>query len=1088
MTFGRMRLWGNHNAHGYAPPPPPPPPINFVKPLKLGAGGWLTRLDIANDGQRLCGTDTYGAYVWDPVALKWSQLAVQSRMPAANFGFFPTTGTQFDHNGGGTEEICACPNSSAIVYWKYFGLVFRSVDHGNTFAKTNFVQTGSNPNGIYRQNGRKMAVDKSNSDHVLVGTDSSGVWETTDGFNFNMLTIPGSTGDRDTFAISAASWNIGSGGVATYTLVGQQQFAITAASWLAGNITYTIPGHVFQPGGVIFIEGMTPSGYNGQFTVSSTTQTTVTVAAAVNPGVATVLGVAVNNDFNGSISITGMLPNGYNGEFPVKSKFGRTVSVAMPVNPGISSTLGVASNMDVCAFPGHNIAFDYSSSFAGGKTQRAYAFSYKNVGGVLSGAVFVTNDGGATWTRTNNGPVTCDDLAVGGDGVVWVCDSTNGAVGSGGILWKYSLGVWAQVTTGSGTNCHSVAVDPVNPSRVVVLQPGGTLEVTTDGGAHWLIASQTIAADPVTDIPWLGTAAGGLYMAIGNVKFDPSKPSVPGTVVCGAGIGVWEASVPTTGIVNWKSKSAGIEQLVSLDGICPNGTFIVAVEDRCMFKCDNPDAYPTFPSTPFKDGFGLTVCWGLDWASSNPNFLVARVNVSFGNAGSNDCYSTDGGDTWHKFTSFYQEITNVQPGVNVLNNGGKVQLVLPTTAGLTSWANGAGSIVRVFGFHGNGANFYCPITVDDGLHVTLLNTAFDQSFGVTGTGGTGIACCVETHCLGDFDGGMTITNAQLGTGGRIKLTFHDAKFSLQEGWYIEVSGVGGCTEANGKWCITNFNGGANTAELFNSTFNPAHTYTSGGIGKVQSAQGGYCAASTPLNFCMVPSNNSYPQMTIDGGLSWTELKTPTLPIDAETGWGFAYYTNRHVVVADRVLANTFYGFNYRQGVYKWTNNGADIALVSGSNTAGANPGTPNGALFPGSSGFNSKLKAVPRNAGHLFFTCGPEGAFGAGHPAGTSVWRSTNGGASWFAIPGIQEPIAIDLGATAPGATYPTLFVVGWFNGDYGVWRSTNADQPAPSFTKVSTYPEGKMDGAGCVVASQTVWNEWAVGMGGSGFSYGMQS
>src|ERR1700730_590989 len=36
------------------------------RPLRIGAGGWLTGLDISTDGStRVVRTDTYGAYIWD---------------------------------------------------------------------------------------------------------------------------------------------------------------------------------------------------------------------------------------------------------------------------------------------------------------------------------------------------------------------------------------------------------------------------------------------------------------------------------------------------------------------------------------------------------------------------------------------------------------------------------------------------------------------------------------------------------------------------------------------------------------------------------------------------------------------------------------------------------------------------------------------------------------------------------------------------------------------------------------------------------------------------------------------------------------
>lgn len=67
---------------------------------------------------------------------------------------------------------------------------------------------------------------------------------------------------------------------------------ITAASWSGGVATYTTSAsHGFAIGTRVSISGMTPSGYNGYYSVASIpTSTTFTVAIASNPGTATIFG------------------------------------------------------------------------------------------------------------------------------------------------------------------------------------------------------------------------------------------------------------------------------------------------------------------------------------------------------------------------------------------------------------------------------------------------------------------------------------------------------------------------------------------------------------------------------------------------------------------------------------------------------------------------------------------------------------------------------------------------------------------------------------------------------------------------------
>ena len=49
------------------------------QPVKIGAGGWLTGIDIAADGTMVARTDTYGAYIWNGTA--WTQLVTVGSMP-----------------------------------------------------------------------------------------------------------------------------------------------------------------------------------------------------------------------------------------------------------------------------------------------------------------------------------------------------------------------------------------------------------------------------------------------------------------------------------------------------------------------------------------------------------------------------------------------------------------------------------------------------------------------------------------------------------------------------------------------------------------------------------------------------------------------------------------------------------------------------------------------------------------------------------------------------------------------------------------------------------------------------------------------
>jgi hypothetical protein len=258
---------------------------------------------------------------------------------------------------------------------------------------------------------------------------------------------------------------------------------------------------------------------------------------------------------------------------------------------------------------------------------------------------------------------------------------------------------------------------------------------------------------------------------------------------------------------------------------------------------------------------------------------------------------------------------------------------------------------------------------------------------------------------------------------------------------------------------------------------------------------------------IVPSNNSFPNCTTDGGQTWTELKVPTTTPGSETGWSYALYTFRHTFVADRVAPSTFYGYNYLQGVYKMTSC-AMPTVVSGSQLnsgiAGYKANTSTSNLFPSGS-VASTLKSVPGYAGHLLFAAGYIGNPGAAmHPAATSLLRSTDGGQNWFPTSNVAEPIKISCdGAIAPDSDYPTCYMVGWVSNVYGIWRTTATAAEWAScsgmgvnrvcgkgvtWKQVTDYPLGSMDTIQSIIADGVTWNKWYAGFGGSGWVYGQQN
>lgn len=280
------------------------------------------------------------------------------------------------------------------------------------------------------------------------------------------------------------------------------------------------------------------------------------------------------------------------------------------------------------------ITFNTAAGVTGGNTNTIYASSYGN-------GVYQSNDGGVTWSRTNGGPADVQYAALSSDGAYYV------AANNSSELWKYDHGTWSKLLSSYNYWITAVAVNPLDPSEVVVVGTNSNPNVSHDGGLTWSgfgAVNQTTA----TDIPWLaGTGGTGGQLGSAGLVFNPL---VPNQLITTGGTGVWNTVLPSNWSVNtpvvWNSQTMGIEQLCANQIlIAPGGKPVVASWDRAFFYIDNPDQFPTTYG-PVANTF--VAGWSLDYAASNPNFLVGIADW-WGTEQSG--YSTDGGQTWHQFAT-----------------------------------------------------------------------------------------------------------------------------------------------------------------------------------------------------------------------------------------------------------------------------------------------------------------------------------------------------------------------------------------------------------------------------------------------------
>jgi photosystem II stability/assembly factor-like uncharacterized protein len=278
------------------------------------------------------------------------------------------------------------------------------------------------------------------------------------------------------------------------------------------------------------------------------------------------------------------------------------------------------------------IVFDASSSASGGRTKTVYAASSGN-------GVWRSADAGASWRRVTGGPASVIHAAAAADGAVYFTS----VEGNPNAVWRLSGDEWQNVTPPDKQFWHTIAVDPKDPSHLVVGTDGGTLDQSADRGATW--SGPAWKASRVSpEIPWLAWTKEE-YMSNGDMRFDPSAP---GTLWFAEGIGAWTTTVsPAMSSVTWTARSLGIEQLVA-NAIAapPGGRPVLASWDRPLFYSADPDAFPAQHGP--NNANAIVMGMQVDYASTAPSFLAAIAEF-WGVEQSG--WSEDGGRTWTRFAT-----------------------------------------------------------------------------------------------------------------------------------------------------------------------------------------------------------------------------------------------------------------------------------------------------------------------------------------------------------------------------------------------------------------------------------------------------
>lgn len=726
------------------------------------------------------------------------------------------------------------------------------------------------------------------------------------------------------------------------------------------------------------------------------------------------------------------------------------------VGSGDSIRFTTTTEPSLITFGGYVMAYDPSSAVVGGVTQGIYILASGT-------AVYASTDGGATWAATVSGPTTGKRMQVAANGTVWHVSANADHVSPNTNLWKYTSGKWSRIgyVAANQANPFQVAApDPANSSRIIGSDEQGNLNITLNAGTSWsnplngLVNSPSGAGVRVaSDVPWLAWTAEG-SMSAAQMKFNPAASN---KLYFAQGIGVWWSNPPSSwASFNWNSQSEGIEQLVAINILSAPGvsTPVVTAWDRPIFKVTNYNDYPTTGQPNSR--YSIIMGWGIDYASTDPSTICALVDY-FGVVDTSGC-SSDGGSTWTLF-----------PAPPTLNPS---LLTADAAAGTNVLTIGGGVLDPVY----------------------TGNTAIYLGFVLTTTAPA--AAGTSTLTFASVPSNLPTGSTRGVASGRNQ----NAKPGTGQGPFISGTTVASKT-ATTITLSANLTRDVAAGEIFRfvNTTNPVPTNTtvsaftattitlstnltgsgllSGETVAMTANIGGTMAVSTPLNMILIPSNNAkFPWYTKDGGATWNNVVLSGTGFNADgsaiaeggsTGWGLAYFAPVKLVAADRVTANKFYLLNCRTGA---GGGGIWVTTDGGDNWTKVFTGQVGG----GACQAGGILQAVPGFANELLYS---SSVFATG-----LLYRSTDGGVTWNSVSGVSSVVRWAFGATKPGESYPSIYVIGTVGGVASIFRS---DDGMVTWTNIGKYPNDSLDSVNTIQGDMNVWGRVFVGFNGSGWAWG---
>ena len=564
---------------------------------------------------------------------------------------------------------------------------------------------------------------------------------------------------------------------------------------------------------------------------------------------------------------------------------------------------------------------------------------------------------------------------------------------------------------------QKMAIDPNDPNIVYVGTPSNGLFKTIDGGAKWNVVSGVPAASAA---------------AVNGILFDPANANIIFAASYGNGV--------------YQSTDGGADWTKLTNGTGPSNVQYAAISSTGVYyavdgKEENLWAYTGGTWTKLISGTnGQGSVNAVAVNPSNPDHIIAadvngRLNESF-----------NGGTRWSGWTTKNSLSATDAPWQDILSP-----------------------------YLGTSALFFNPLDSNellasggnDFFNITLSGTITTSTSVVWIAQGVGIEELVSNEVIVPPGGNpifaawdrplwdVSNPNVAPSTYGPV------ATIVPYTAWSVDYA------SSDPSFIVAlvdnSYYGGTGNESGYST--NGGQTWTLFPTDPPGGSNGGTIAASTPSNVIWASASGVQPYYTLNGGETWSPVVLPG--VSSWSNFDTAYFYDTRTVTADRVLPNTFYLYYPGYGVYESTNGGVSWTQVSNIDFSG--------------SGANSELQSVPGEAGNLFWSSGPLGGRGSREPVGAPFYQSTNGGATWTAVPNVLDVNCFGFGAPAPGQSYPTIYIVGWVNDVYGIWQSYN---DAQSWTQIGVWPLNSLDQIKTISGDPNIFGQVYIGFAGSGFAY----